>query len=107
MSTSPFAGPKGRRVAVIVSVLLETWSEGKAPSYFPRTTPNKQGIVDIAGINWSIYGGKEGVWRLLRIVEETGARATLFCNGRSAEVYPEAVAQFARAGHDVAGHGYL
>jgi peptidoglycan/xylan/chitin deacetylase (PgdA/CDA1 family) len=33
--------------------------------------------------------------------------ATLFCNGRSAELWPEAVAAFARAGHDVAGHGYL
>ena len=107
MSQPAFAWPEGRRVAVIVSVLLETWSEGKAPSYFPRTTPNKPGILDIAGINWSTYGGKEGVWRLLRIVEEAGSQATLFCNGRSAEIYPEAVAQFARAGHDVAGHGYL
>ena len=50
MSTPAFAWPEGRRVAVIISVLLETWSEGKAPSYFPRTTPNKPGIPDIAGI---------------------------------------------------------
>lgn len=106
MNKETFAWPQGHRVAVVVSVLLETWSEGKAPSYFPRTTPNKPGIPDIAGINWSTYGGKEGVWRLLRIVNEAGLRATLFCNGRSAELYPEAVAHFARAGHDVAGHGY-
>ena len=103
MSTPAFAWPEGRRVAVIVSVLLETWSEGKAPSYFPRTTPNKPGIPDIAGINWSTYGGKEGVWRLARILDEVGLKATLFCNGRSAELYPDAVAQFVRAGHDVAG----
>jgi allantoinase len=89
MSTPAFAWPEGRRVAVIVSVLLETWSEGKAPSYFPRTTPNKPGIPDIAGINWSTYGGKEGVWRLGRILDEVGLKATLFCNGRSAELYPE------------------
>ena len=44
MSMPAFAWPEGRRVAVIVSVLLETWSEGKAPSYFPRTTPNKPGF---------------------------------------------------------------
>lgn len=34
--------PKGARVAVLVSVLLEAWSDGKSPSYFPRTTPLKQ-----------------------------------------------------------------
>ena len=107
MSSQPFAWPEGRRVAVIVSVLLETWSDGKAPSYFPRTTPNKPGIPDIAGINWSTYGGKEGVWRLLRIVNECGIKSTLFCNGRSAELYPDAVNGFVRAGHDVAGHGYF
>ena len=96
MSMPAFAWPEGRRVAVIVSVLLETWSEGKAPSYFPRTTPNKPGIPDIAGINWSTYGGKEGVWRLGRILDEVGLKATLFCNGRSAELYPDAVSTIYR-----------
>jgi peptidoglycan/xylan/chitin deacetylase (PgdA/CDA1 family) len=42
-----------------------------------------------------------------RILDEVGVKATLFCNGRSAELYPEAVAHYVRAGHDVAGHGYL
>lgn len=102
-----FAWPKGHRVAVVVSVLLETWAEGKSPSYFPRTTPLAAGETDVAGINWSRFGGNEGVWRLMRILDQTGIPATLFCNGRSAEVWPDAVAAFARAGHDVAGHGYL
>jgi hypothetical protein len=26
-------------IAVLVSILFETWSDGKGPSYFPRTTP--------------------------------------------------------------------
>lgn len=107
MPQGSFAWPQGKRVAVVVSVLLETWSEGKSPSYFPRTTPLAHGQKDVAGINWSRFGGNEGIWRLMRILEETGVPATLFCNGRSAEVWPEAVAAFARAGHDVAGHGYL
>ena len=99
--------PKGQRVAVVVSVLLETWSEGKSPSDFPRTTPLAPGSKDVAGINWSRFGGNEGIWRLSRNLKDLGIPATLFCNGRSAEVWPEAVAAFAKAGHDVAGHGYL
>ena len=107
MTQGAFAWPQGRRVAVVVSVLLETWTEGKSPSYFPRTTPLGPGTKDVAGINWSRFGGNEGIWRLTRILDDVGMPATLFCNGRSAEVWPEAVANFARAGHDVAGHGYL
>src|SRR5262249_30612105 len=79
------AWPNGHRVAVVVSVLLETWSEGKSPSYFPRTTPLPPGSKDIAGINWSQFGGNEGVWRLSRNLKDLGIPATMFCNGRSAE----------------------
>ena len=107
MSNGALEWPKGHRVAVVVSVLLETWTEGKSPSYFPRTTPLAPGSKDVAGINWSRFGGNEGIWRLSRNLKDLDIPATLFCNGRSAEVWPEAVAAFAKAGHDVAGHGYL
>jgi peptidoglycan/xylan/chitin deacetylase (PgdA/CDA1 family) len=106
MSTSKYTWPHGHRVAVIVSVLAETWSLGKSPSYFPRTSPLKAGHTDIAGINWSQYGGREGIWRITRTLDEFGIRGTYFCNGRIAELYPEAIAQVAQSGHDIAGHGY-
>jgi peptidoglycan/xylan/chitin deacetylase (PgdA/CDA1 family) len=102
-----FGWPQGQRVAVVVSVLLETWSDGKSPSYFPRTTPLRQGVTDIAGIGWSRFGGNEGIWRLLRNLDDLDIPATLFCNGRSAEVWPDAVKAFAQTGRDIAGHGYL
>jgi len=107
MTQSGFFWPGEHRIAVIISFLLETWSEGKAPSYFPRTTPLKPGVADLAGADWSRFGGNEGLWRITRILDELDIRATLFCNARSAELYPDAVAQVARSGHDVAGHGYL
>ena len=107
MPEKAFAWPQGHRVAVVVSVLLETWSDGKSPSYFPRTTPLRQGVTDIAGIGWSRFGGNEGIWRLLRNLDDLEIPATLFCNSRSAEVWPDAVKAFATSGRDVAGHGYL
>jgi len=38
--------PGGKSIAVLVSILFETWSDGKGPSYFPRTTPLQPGTVD-------------------------------------------------------------
>ena len=107
MNKRALVWPHGHRVAVVCSVLLETWSEGKSPSYFPRTTPLPPGSKDVAGINWSRFGGNEGIWRLSRNLKDLDMPATLFCNGRSAEVWPEAVAAFAKSGQDVAGHGWL
>jgi peptidoglycan/xylan/chitin deacetylase (PgdA/CDA1 family) len=103
---APLRWPNNARTAVLVSVLLETWADGRSPTYFPRTTPLKAGARDVAGIQWSEYGGKEGVWRLMRIIERNQIRATGFCNGLSAERYPEAVSQLVRSGHDIAAHGY-
>ena len=101
MNKRALVWPHGHRVAVVCSVLLETWSDGKSPSYFPRTTPLPPGSKDVAGINWSRFGGNEGIWRLSRNLKDLDVPATLFCNGRSAEVWPEAVAAFAKSGQDV------
>ncbi|MDP6558636.1 MAG: polysaccharide deacetylase family protein [Candidatus Binatia bacterium] len=98
--------PNGNRIAVLVSVLFETWAENKSPAYFPRTTPLKPGTVDYGAIQWGQFGGNEGVWRLIRILDQYSIRGTMFCSGRSAELYPEAVRQMTRSGHDIAGHGY-
>lgn len=106
MSKSSFSWPEGKRIAILVSVLLESWSEGKSPTYFTRTTPLVRGAVDYAGIQWSQYGGKEGIWRILRTLDRCNTRAAIFANARAAALYPEAIKQIARAGHLVEGHGY-
>ena len=98
--------PNGERVAVVVSVLFESWSEGKHPAYFPRTTPLKPGAANLSASRWSEYGGNEGIWRLASILSERGIPASVFCNGLSAERYPEAVQHAVQCGLDIAGHGY-
>jgi peptidoglycan/xylan/chitin deacetylase (PgdA/CDA1 family) len=98
--------PEGHRIAVIVSVLFESWSEGKHPAYFPRTTPLKAGAADLSASRWSEFGGNEGIWRLAGLLTERAIPATVFCNALSAERYPEAVQYLAQRGLDIAGHGY-
>jgi polysaccharide deacetylase family protein (PEP-CTERM system associated) len=44
--------------------------------------------------------------RLLRIFDERGVKATFFVLGWVAERFPALVADIARAGHEVASHGY-
>jgi len=94
------------RIAVLVSVMFETWTEGRAPGYSPMTTPLKGETTDRHGISWSEYGGKTGIWRIMRTLDEFGVQATVCVSGRSVEVFPEAVKELHQRGHEVAGHSY-
>jgi allantoinase len=97
--------PGGKRIAVLVSILFETWAEGKSPSHFPRTSPLKPDTVDRGAIQWAQYGGNEGLslWRIIRTLDRHSVPATVFCSGKSAELYLEVIAQVGRSGHDIAG----
>jgi hypothetical protein len=74
MSGQPFAWPHGKRIAVTVTVMLETWSEGVAPPYGVQATPLKPGTIDHGGIAWGSYGGKVGVWRIIELMRRNKMR---------------------------------
>ncbi|MCC6887900.1 MAG: polysaccharide deacetylase family protein [Hyphomicrobiales bacterium] len=106
MSARAFIWPHGKRIAVTVNAMLETWSEGKAPPYSVQASP-KVGAIDHSGIAWGSYGGKVGVYRIIALLDRHGMTGTFCVNARCAEIYPEAVGAIVAHGHDVAGHGYL
>ena len=108
MTHGSFAWPGGKRVAVAMTIALETWSEGKSPPYYhsAKSSGLQPGVVDSAGIAWASYGGKVGVYRALRLLRVHGMRGTFIVNGRSAELFPEAVAEIVGGGHEIAAHGY-
>jgi peptidoglycan/xylan/chitin deacetylase (PgdA/CDA1 family) len=49
--------------------------------------------------------GAEGFRRVLDLLDETGARATMFCTGVFAENHPELIARAAKR-HEIASHGW-
>lgn len=100
------AWPNQNRIAVLVTVMYEVWSEGKAPPYSPMTTALKPGTPDLLGISWSEYGGKTGIWRFMRILDEAEIKATICLNAKAAEIYPDSVNELHRRGHEIAAHSY-
>lgn len=101
-----FAWPNGARIAVVVTCLLENWSDGKGPPFSVQTTALKPGTPDRAAALWGTYGGRAGVWRLLKILDENRIPSTFVANARSLELNPEAAAQIVKSGHEIAGHSY-
>jgi peptidoglycan/xylan/chitin deacetylase (PgdA/CDA1 family) len=101
-----FEWPNRARMAVVVTCLLETWSEGKWPPFSVQTTSLKSGTPDLAAAMWGKYGVKAGVWRLLRILDENKVPATFAANARALELDPRAAMQIVRSGHEIAAHSY-
>ena len=95
-----FAWPNGARVAVVVTCLMENWSGDKGPPFSVQTTSLKPGTHDRAAMTWGTYGGRNGVWRLLKILNENQVPATFIANAHSMELAPDAVREHMETGAD-------
>jgi peptidoglycan/xylan/chitin deacetylase (PgdA/CDA1 family) len=101
-----FEWPHQARIAVVVTCLLETWSEGKGPPFTVQTTALKPGTPDRAAVTWGTYGVRTGVWRLLKILDAHKVQATFAANARALELDPVAARQIVRSGHEICAHSY-
>jgi len=104
--SSGFAWPHEARIAVVLTCLLENWSDGSGPPFSVQTTPLRAGTPDRAAMTWGTYGGRAGAWRLLKILNENKTPATFVANARSMQLQPSLVARIIQAGHEVAAHSY-
>ena len=89
--------PEGRRMAVMLSFDFQGGEDLR---------PNKNGIMNHEEWTQAEYGPRTGVWRILRILDECGVKATFLTCGGIAERYPDQVKAIVQHGHEVAGHGY-
>lgn len=60
-----------------------------------------------SAISRGSYGAREGIPRILRLLEKYDLPATFFIPGYTAEQHPEAVRAIGQAGHEIGHHGYL
>jgi allantoinase len=102
--------PGGARVAVTIQLAFEAWSPGISSGSVLggalSADAAAKGIPDFATLSWQEYGGRTGIWRLLRGLDKCGARASCSTSALCAVVWPRAVAEIAAAGHEIVGHGY-
>lgn len=101
-----FSWPGGRKVAVVVNVAYEAWSDGKAPGIGPMGNPLPAGAFDTNARSWGNYAAYQGIDRVLRLLDRTKVRASVMVSGILAERLPQNVRAIAEAGHEVIGHSY-
>jgi peptidoglycan/xylan/chitin deacetylase (PgdA/CDA1 family) len=89
-----------------------------AIEYWPFDRPMPRGILpaphgkpsdppDVANYSWVEYGMRCGLPRLFKLFERRGLKASAWINAQCSDVYPQAIAQAARAGWDFVGHSWF
>jgi peptidoglycan/xylan/chitin deacetylase (PgdA/CDA1 family) len=101
-----FSWPNHARVVVAMTCLMENWSGDKGPPFSVQTTGLKPGTHDRAAMTWGHYGSRNGVWRLLKILNENKVPSTFVSNAYSMEIAPAAVEHMLKSGHEIAAHSY-
>jgi peptidoglycan/xylan/chitin deacetylase (PgdA/CDA1 family) len=83
----PLKWPNGARVALILTFNLETWDLTKpttqpyyagGPAILPDTLPGD--TPDFPNFTWREYGQRVGIWRLLELFDDLGAKASCTTN---------------------------
>ena len=110
-----FKWPENARLAVSLAGNLEAWTETPDPKLRrgrhvggsnPITSDEVRCKYDFRTASENDYGGRTGVWRILRILAKHGLKASFNVNGLAAIRYPEAVKAVSAAGHEIVGHSY-
>lgn len=89
--------PESRRMAVMLTFDFQGGEDVR---------PDKNGNMNHEEWTQAEYGPRTGIWRILRILDQAGVKATFLTCGGIAERYPDQVKAIAQKGHEVAGHGY-
>jgi allantoinase len=107
--------PHGARLAVSLVGNLEAWTESLDPKHRrtgvvggsgPLTIDNARCPYDFKTASENDYGGRTGVWRILRILRKYDVKASFNISALAAIKYPGAVKQLHADGHEVVGHNY-
>ena len=91
--------PDNKRIAVMMAFDLDAETMW--------TTHGDGSTAHMTNLSRGAYGPKQGVPRILNMLDSHQVKATFFIPGVVAEHYPEVVKEIARRGHDIGFHGYL
>jgi allantoinase len=105
----PVPFPDGARIAVNIKFVLEAWSgtnTGHSLGSGLSAKARGMGVPDWATVSWQEYGGRTGVWRILKTLERYGVAGSCSTSALAAERWPDAVKAITGAGHEIVAHGY-
>lgn len=100
ISFPAYAWPEGKRCAVAFTLDLD------AESPYFWTARDKQPVA-LGELEQRRYGPRQGVARILALLDKWGIKGAFYVPGVVAATYPDLLPMLLKAGHEVGYHGYF
>lgn len=97
--------PDGARLAVTVSMQFEAGGQPISGADGPITERILDGFPDLGQNSFYEYGAREGIPRILNLLDEHGIKMTSFMIGDAVRRHPQVAAEIVRRGHEAGAHG--
>lgn len=91
--------PDNKRIALLLSFDIDAET-----LWLTRNDINERHLVHMSR---GLYATKQGLPRILKMLEAEGLKATFFTTAYTAEIHPEIIQYIAAQGHEIGYHGYL
>ena len=105
---APLRLPGGARLAVWPVINVEEWDINEPMARTVLPTPQGVSVIpDIPNFGWFDYGLRVGFWRLKRVLDGCGVRATVSLNASVCLSYPQLVRESLAAGWEMLAHGFI
>lgn len=97
--------PGGARLAVTVSAQFEAGGQPISGAGGPITEPILEGYPDLGQNSFYDYGAREGMRRILDLLDRHDIKMTSFMIGDTVRRHPELAAEIVAQGHEAGAHG--
>jgi peptidoglycan/xylan/chitin deacetylase (PgdA/CDA1 family) len=97
--------PEGARLAVTVSMQFEAGGQPISGAGGPITEPILDGFPDLGQNSFYEYGAREGVPRILDLMDKHRIKMSSFMIGDAVRRHPDVAAEVVNRGHEAGAHG--
>ena len=105
MPDSESLWPNSARLAVTVSMQFEAGGQPISGASGPITEPVLDGFPDLGQNSFYEYGAREGVPRILDLMDKHQIRMSSFMIGDAVRRHPKVAAEIVNRGHEAGAHG--
>ena len=102
-SEAPF-WPDGARMVISISMQMEAGAQPSSGAESPMP-PIDSNYPDLPAAKWYEYGFKEGLPRLLDMVDRRKVKVTSHMVGAAVDLHPALAKEIVQRGHEATGHG--
>ena len=96
------------RIVVWPIINVEEWDINEPMARTVLPVPQGRSVIpDVPNYAWYDYGMRAGFWRMKRVLDRHGIRATVSLNASVCETYPYLVQESLKSGWEMLAHGYV